>query len=87
MKLDASPRQQRSQEAEQKQGVELWKNHPKRLPTTTCTTVACEGEQEEGSQLAPPLNFAMVDDGIFRSGLPGEASFRFLRSLNLRSIV
>ncbi|KAF8660867.1 hypothetical protein HU200_057457 [Digitaria exilis] len=29
----------------------------------------------------------MVDDGIFRSGFPETANFRFLRSLNLRSIV
>ena len=35
----------------------------------------------------PPLNFAMVDDGIFRSGFPAAANFRFLKSLNLRSIV
>ncbi|XP_047078090.1 probable tyrosine-protein phosphatase DSP2 [Lolium rigidum] len=83
MKLDAAPRQ-RSQEAEQKQGivaieVELRKNHPREL---TCS-VGCEEE----SPLVPPLNFAMVDDGIFRSGFPGAANFRFLGSLNLRSIV
>jgi tyrosine-protein phosphatase SIW14 len=46
-----------------------------------------EEEEEEESPLVPPLNFAMVDDGIFRSGFPGAANFRFLRSLNLRSIV
>lgn len=79
MKLDASPRQ-RSQEAEQKQGIEPWKNHPKKLPTTC--TVSCEEES-----MVPPLNFAMVDDGIFRSGFPDAANFRFLCSLNLRSIV
>ncbi|KAM0926855.1 hypothetical protein ACQ4PT_003033 [Festuca glaucescens] len=80
MKMDASPRQ-RSQEAEQKQGnvaIELW-NHPEKL--------ACSVGCEEESPLVPPLNFAMVDDGVFRSGFPGAANFRFLGSLNLRSIV
>ncbi|XWS75806.1 hypothetical protein CRYUN_Cryun01aG0123800 [Craigia yunnanensis] len=37
--------------------------------------------------LIPPLNFAMVDNGIFRSGFPGSANFSFLQSLNLRSII
>ena len=35
----------------------------------------------------PPLNFAMVDNGIFRSGFPEDANFRFLQSLGLRSIM
>lgn len=35
----------------------------------------------------PPLNFAMVDNGIFRSGFPDTANFGFLRSLRLRSIL
>ncbi|GMP72849.1 hypothetical protein CsSME_00030746 [Camellia sinensis var. sinensis] len=32
----------------------------------------------------PPLNFAMVDNGIFRSGFPDTANFPFLQSLGLR---
>ncbi|KAL2476756.1 putative tyrosine-protein phosphatase [Abeliophyllum distichum] len=35
----------------------------------------------------PPLNFAMVDNDIFRSGFPDTANFSFLESLNLCSIV
>ncbi|XP_028105566.1 probable tyrosine-protein phosphatase DSP4 isoform X2 [Camellia sinensis] len=35
----------------------------------------------------PPLNFAMVDNGIFRSGFPDTANFPFLQSLGLRSII
>ena len=35
----------------------------------------------------PPLNFAMVDDGIFRSGFPDSTNFSFLQTLNLRSIM
>ena len=35
----------------------------------------------------PPLNFSMVDNGIFRSGFPGSANFSFLQTLGLRSIM
>lgn len=35
----------------------------------------------------PPLNFAMVDNGIFRSGFPDSANFGFLKSLRLRSVM
>ncbi|EPS71210.1 hypothetical protein M569_03551, partial [Genlisea aurea] len=35
----------------------------------------------------PPVNFAMVEEGIFRSGFPDSANFAFLQTLNLRSIV
>lgn len=42
----------------------------------------------EGEELfVPPLNFAMVDYGIFRSGFPESSNFAFLKSLGLRSIV
>lgn len=85
MKLDV-PARQRSQDAEQNGKtvaagvlrIEPW-SHPK-LPLPG-------NADADGSALAPPLNFAMVDDGIFRSGLPDAGNFRFLLSLNLRSIV
>ncbi|XP_065874883.1 tyrosine-protein phosphatase DSP1 [Euphorbia lathyris] len=35
----------------------------------------------------PPLNFSMVDNGIFRSGFPDSANFSFLQKLGLRSII
>ncbi|ONK70261.1 uncharacterized protein A4U43_C05F31910 [Asparagus officinalis] len=42
----------------------------------------------DGEELfVPPLNFAMVDNGIFRSGFPDTANFSFLQSLRLRSIL
>ncbi|XP_044504029.1 tyrosine-protein phosphatase DSP1-like isoform X2 [Mangifera indica] len=37
--------------------------------------------------LIPPLNFSMVDNGIFRSGFPDSANFSFLQNLRLRSII
>ena len=42
----------------------------------------------DGEELfVPPLNFAMVDNGVFRSGFPDSANFSFLQSLGLRSIM
>ncbi|RCV08543.1 hypothetical protein SEVIR_1G341600v4 [Setaria viridis] len=84
MKLEV-PARQRSQDAEQNDkaagvlGIEPW-NHP-----TTKLPFPEAGAGDDA--LVPPVNFAMVDDGIFRSGLPDAANFSFLLSLNLRSIV
>jgi tyrosine-protein phosphatase SIW14 len=86
MKLDV-PARQKSQDAEQNgrtaaAGVlgidEPWSQPKLRHPGDA---------QADADALVPPLNFAMVDDGIFRSGLPDAGSFRFLLSLNLRSVV
>lgn len=41
----------------------------------------------EELNLIPPLNFSMVDNGIFRSGFPDPANFSFLQTLGLRSIM
>lgn len=46
-----------------------------------------ETEKDGEDLLAPPLNFAMVDNGVFRSGFPDFANFGFLKSLGLRSII
>ncbi|KAL3627434.1 Tyrosine-protein phosphatase dsp1 [Castilleja foliolosa] len=37
--------------------------------------------------LVSPLNFSMVDYGIFRSGFPDVSNFLFLKTLGLRSII
>ncbi|XP_030539718.1 tyrosine-protein phosphatase DSP1-like isoform X1 [Rhodamnia argentea] len=42
---------------------------------------------EEFLHFTPPLNFAPVDNGIFRSGFPDSANFSFLQTLGLRSII
>ncbi|KAI5683231.1 hypothetical protein M9H77_04459 [Catharanthus roseus] len=46
-----------------------------------------DGEDGEEEVYIPPLNFSMVDNGIFRSGFPDTANFSFVQSLGLRSIV
>lgn len=37
--------------------------------------------------LEPPVNFAMIEDGLYRSGLPTARSFGFVRRLQLRTIL
>jgi len=38
--------------------------------------------------LVPPINFSMVDNGVFRSGFPDTSTnFSFLRTLKLKSIL
>uniref|UniRef100_A0A7N0RIA0 Uncharacterized protein n=1 Tax=Kalanchoe fedtschenkoi TaxID=63787 RepID=A0A7N0RIA0_KALFE len=44
-------------------------------------------EDDDGDLFIPPLNFAMVDNGIFRSGFPDPANFSFLHTLALRSVL
>uniref|UniRef100_A0ACD5ZEA8 Uncharacterized protein n=1 Tax=Avena sativa TaxID=4498 RepID=A0ACD5ZEA8_AVESA len=73
-------------EAEQEEGFTIGETELRKLPTTSCVP-GYDDDEESPSPLVPPLNFAMVHDGVFRSGFPGAASFRFLASLNLRSIV
>ncbi|KAG8094219.1 hypothetical protein GUJ93_ZPchr0012g18926 [Zizania palustris] len=81
--------EQGEEEAMEMRRLELWK-HEKRdgfhPPPPTAAAPPPMPACDEAT-LVPPLNFAMVDDGIFRSGFPAAANFRFLKSLNLRSIV
>ncbi|PIN06306.1 Protein-tyrosine-phosphatase [Handroanthus impetiginosus] len=41
----------------------------------------------EENHIVPPINFSMVDYGIFRSGFPDIPNFPFLKTLGLRSII
>ncbi|KAK0578959.1 hypothetical protein LWI29_019046 [Acer saccharum] len=50
--------------------------------------IGTEENEKDGEEIfVPPLNFAMVDNGVFRSGFPDSANFSFLQSLGLRSIL
>ncbi|KAK1353638.1 Tyrosine-protein phosphatase domain-containing protein [Heracleum sosnowskyi] len=44
-------------------------------------------DYDDYEQYTPPLNFSMVENGIYRSGFPDSANFSFLQTLSLRSIV
>ena len=46
----------------------------------------CDKDGDDGLYI-PPLNFSMVDNGIFRSGFPDSPNFSFLQTLALRSIM
>jgi hypothetical protein len=35
----------------------------------------------------PPLNFAYVEENLYRSAIPTELNFQFLNSLNLKTIL
>nr|KAJ3422082.1 hypothetical protein HK105_001255 [Polyrhizophydium stewartii] len=37
--------------------------------------------------LVPPLNFAMVEPGVYRSGYPNKKNFPFLKKLGLKSVM
>ncbi|KAL1537298.1 Tyrosine-protein phosphatase dsp1 [Salvia divinorum] len=49
-------------------------------------SVAADAKAED-HLFVPPLNFSMVDYGIYRSGFPNSANFPFLKTLGLRSII
>ncbi|KAJ1919205.1 tyrosine-protein phosphatase siw14 [Mycoemilia scoparia] len=48
---------------------------------------ADQDPNDEIVELCPPINFAMVAPGIYRSGMPKKKNFGFLRQLGLRSIL
>ncbi|KAK9084752.1 hypothetical protein Sjap_025163 [Stephania japonica] len=48
--------------------------------------VAAE-EVEAAEEVAAPPNFAMVDNGVFRSGFPERTHFGFMETLGLRSVM
>ncbi|KAL6567521.1 Tyrosine-protein phosphatase dsp1 [Orobanche gracilis] len=54
------------------------------MPSEKSVTVAVEDEE---NLFVLPLNFSMVDCGIYRSGFPDVPNFPFLKTLGLRSII
>ncbi|KAM7525261.1 hypothetical protein LguiA_015163 [Lonicera macranthoides] len=63
-------------------GAGVYKSDENMIPATGKET------DRDGEELfLPPLNFSMVDYGVFRSGFPDTANFAFLQTLGLRSIV
>ncbi|EXC27243.1 putative tyrosine-protein phosphatase [Morus notabilis] len=60
---------------------------PEKLVSIAAAAVAAATADDGEDLFIPPLNFAMVDNGIFRSGFPDSANFSFLQTLGLRSII
>ncbi|OIW02759.1 hypothetical protein TanjilG_29535 [Lupinus angustifolius] len=70
--------------------IQLQHHHNQETPM--CKKIQVQEDENskvvEGDDfLIPPLNFAMVDNGIFRSGFPEPVNFSFLQTLRLRSII
>ena len=57
------------------------------LDTSAVSDLPARDAGEEKPLLVPPLNFSMVDVGVYRSGFPDITNFGFLHTLNLRSIL
>ncbi|GMG98716.1 hypothetical protein Nepgr_000556 [Nepenthes gracilis] len=57
------------------------------LRTGTDTGEHIHVDRDGKGLFIPPLNFAMVDNGVFRSGFPDITNFTHLQSLGLRSII
>ncbi|ODQ79892.1 hypothetical protein BABINDRAFT_161562 [Babjeviella inositovora NRRL Y-12698] len=70
-------------------------NHSHSVGSRTIDTDPSEEEPEEEVEIfddkkkkaVPPLNFALVENGIFRSGHPMPINFDFLASLRLKTII
>lgn len=79
MKLDQQLNQQEHDTCRTIEIVQSTFNH---------STMTPDNFDSNGDELyTPPLNFSMVDNGIFRSGFPDAANFSFIKTLGLRSIV
>ncbi|XVE72459.1 hypothetical protein DITRI_Ditri11bG0040900 [Diplodiscus trichospermus] len=79
-------RQQRSQQMCRTIEVVANVDHDDMSPPVMSPVVVSSNTGDD-LNLIPPLNFAMVDNGIFRSGFPDSANFSFLQTLNLRSVI
>ncbi|KAI8820841.1 tyrosine phosphatase family-domain-containing protein [Fimicolochytrium jonesii] len=55
-------------------------------PATETSTIP-QPPQPQRSLIVPPLNFAMVAPGVYRSGYPNRKNFPFLQTLRLRCIM
>mmetsp|Transcript_18974 Transcript_18974/g.32868 ORF Transcript_18974/g.32868 Transcript_18974/m.32868 type:complete len:173 (+) Transcript_18974:93-611(+) len=42
---------------------------------------------DQGGLLIPPINFGMVEENLYRSGMPNELNFPFLERLNLKKVI
>ena len=61
---------------------------------TGLVIMKCEGKEsvndggdDTGEPFVPPINFANVEDRIYRSGFPQPSNFPFLETLQLRSVM
>ena len=58
-----------------------------RAPPSIAGGAVVNGGDCDEVNYVPPFNFAMVDNGIFRSGFPDTSNLPFLQTLGLRSVM
>ncbi|KAJ3700293.1 hypothetical protein LUZ61_003998 [Rhynchospora tenuis] len=80
MKLEMTVKQRNGDSIDEETGV------PRLLPAAPPLCLVGDDVASE-EPLHPPVNFAMVEDGIYRSGFPEASNFRFLKTLKLHSII
>ncbi|CAG8814023.1 22362_t:CDS:2, partial [Gigaspora rosea] len=62
-------------------------SEPSTNNSITSTHTLPNNSDEEVKVMVPPLNFAMVAPGVYRSGHPNRKNFPFLKKLKLKSIM
>ena len=50
------------------------------------TLTSQPGDDDHMARLIPPVNFGMVEENLYRSGLPTELNFPFLERLRLKKL-
>ncbi|KAI3404501.2 hypothetical protein KGF56_002693 [Candida oxycetoniae] len=56
-------------------------------PSSSCCFESRSSPTHIAINLVPPLNFSLVEDGIYRSGFPMPINYPFLQQLNLKTII
>lgn len=57
------------------------------LKTDQCVQISKQKLAISRASYVPPLNFSLVEDGIYRSGFPMSVNHTFLEQLNLKTII
>jgi hypothetical protein len=68
----------------------LWPNHLSTkimIELAPPSNTAMSIHTQASTPLVPPLNFAMVAPGVYRSGHPNRQNFPFLRKLGLKTVM
>lgn len=65
-----------------------------RMPLPDMFNLDSDGEDNEpwqyivsGGALIPPINYGVVEEGVYRSGMPNELNFPFLEKLQIRTLL
>jgi tyrosine-protein phosphatase SIW14 len=65
----------------------VWKRKGKKCGVRVCFHTHFLSYLNMYGPLVPPLNFALVESGIYRSGHPNPKNYKFLKKLGLKTIL